>query len=108
MPIALEGRRRWLIMPVLALGISLIIVDSTIVNVALPQIIDGLHLDLSQAEWTNSLYSLVFAALLIAVGATADRFGRRRIFIMGVVATAAITEASANTMAPMTNSLRLP
>ena len=65
MPISLEGRRRWLIMPVLALGISLIIVDSTIVNVALPQIIDGLGLDLSQAEWTNSLYSLVFAALLI-------------------------------------------
>jgi len=85
MPIALEGRRRWLIMPVLALGISLIIVDSTIVNVALPQIIDGLHLDLSQAEWTNSLYSLVFAALLIAVGSTADRYGRRKLFIIGAI-----------------------
>lgn len=85
MPIALEGRRRWLIMPVLALGISLIIVDSTIVNVALPEIIDGLHLDLAEAEWTNSIYSLVFAALLIAVGATADRFGRRRLFIIGAI-----------------------
>ena len=85
MPIALEGRRRWLIMPVLALGISLIIVDSTIVNVALPEIIDGLHLDLAEAEWTNSIYSLVFAALLIAVGATADRFGRRKLFIIGAV-----------------------
>ena len=88
-------------MPVLALGISLIIVDSTIVNVALPQIIDGLHLDLSQAEWTNSLYSLVFAALLIAVGSTADRHGRRKLFIIGgvVFALASVMAALATTAA---------
>lgn len=60
-------------MPVLALGVSLIVIDGTIVNVALPEIIDALQMDLSEAEWTNSLYALVFAALLIAVGATADR-----------------------------------
>jgi EmrB/QacA subfamily drug resistance transporter len=84
-PLALEGRRRWLIMPVLALGVSLIVIDGTIVNVALPEIIDALQMDLSEAEWTNSLYALVFAALLIAVGATADRFGRRRLFTIGVV-----------------------
>ncbi|MEI7794515.1 MAG: MFS transporter [Thermoleophilia bacterium] len=103
MPIALEGRRRWLIMPVLALGISLIIVDSTIVNVALPQIIDGLHLDLSQAEWTNSLYSLVFAALLIAVGSTADRYGRRKLFIIGAIvfALASVMAALATTAATL-------
>jgi EmrB/QacA subfamily drug resistance transporter len=98
-PIALEGCRRWLIMPVLALGVSLIIIDSTIVNVALPEIIDALGMDLSEAEWTNSLYALVFAALLIAVGATADRFGRRRLFIMGVVvfAVASVLAALATT-----------
>ena len=72
-------------MPVLALGVSLIVIDGTIVNVALPEIIDALQMDLSEAEWTNSLYALVFAALLIAVGATADKFGRRRLFVAGVV-----------------------
>lgn len=81
----LKGRSRWLIMPVLALGVSLIVIDGTIVNVALPEIIDALQMDLSEAEWTNSLYALVFAALLIAVGATADKFGRRRLFVAGVV-----------------------
>lgn len=72
-------------MPVLALGVSLIVIDGTIVNVALPEIIDALSLNLSEAEWVNSIYALLFAALLIAVGATADRFGRRRLFILGVL-----------------------
>lgn len=90
-------------MPVLALGVSLIIIDSTIVNVALPEIIDALGMNLSEAEWTNSLYALVFAALLIAVGATADRFGRRRLFIMGVVvfALASVLAALATTAATL-------
>ena len=85
MPVTLQGKSRWLIMPVLALGVSLIVIDGTIVNVALPEIIDALQMDLSEAEWTNSLYALVFAALLIAVGVTADKFGRRRLFVAGVV-----------------------
>lgn len=81
----LEGPRRWLIMPVLALGISLITVDSTIVNVALPVIVSDLHLNLAEAQWTNSLYALIFAALLIAVGSIADKRGRRLLFMIGLV-----------------------
>lgn len=77
--------RRWAIMPVLALGVALIIVDSTIVNVALPRIVPALHMNIAAAEWVNSAYSLVFAALLVAVGSIADRVGRRRIFMIGVV-----------------------
>jgi len=77
--------RRWAIMPLLALGVALIIVDSTIVNVALPRIVPALHMNIAEAEWVNSAYALVFAALLVAVGAIADRSGRRRIFILGVV-----------------------
>ena len=77
--------RRWAIMPVLALGVALIIVDSTIVNVALPRIVPALHMNIAAAEWVNSSYSLVFAALLIPVGAIADRIGRRRMFMLGVV-----------------------
>lgn len=77
--------RRWAIMPILALGVALIIVDSTIVNVALPRIVEDLHMNLAGAEWINSAYSLVFAALLVAVGSIADRVGRRRMFMIGVV-----------------------
>ena len=45
----------------------MIIVDATIVNVAIPSIIRDLHIGITQAEWANSIYSLVFAALLISV-----------------------------------------
>jgi MFS family permease len=79
------ARRRWAIMPILALGMALIIVDSTIVNVALPRIVPALDMNIAAAEWVNSSDSLVFAALLVAVGAIADRVGRRRMFMWGVV-----------------------
>ncbi len=77
--------RRWAIMPVLGFGVALIIVDSTIVNVALPKIVPALNMNIAAAEWVNSAYSLVFAALLVAIGAMADRSGRRRTFVIGVV-----------------------
>ena len=60
-----SDRTRWFGLAVLSLGVSMIIVDATIVNVALPSIIREFGLDLSDAEWVNSVYSLVFAALLI-------------------------------------------
>ncbi len=100
--------RRWAIMPVLALGVALIIVDSTIVNVALPRIVPDLHMNIAGAEWINSAYSLVFAALLVAVGAIADRVGRRRIFMIGVVVFAlASLYAGAATSGTMMISARM-
>jgi EmrB/QacA subfamily drug resistance transporter len=63
----------------------MIIVDATIVNVALPSIISEFDLGLSDAEWVNSIYSLVFAALLITLGKVGDVYGRRRLFIVGLV-----------------------
>jgi MFS family permease len=62
------GRRRWQGMPFIALGVSIIIVDATIVNVAVPSIIRDLHVSTSTTEWFNAIYALVFAALLITVG----------------------------------------
>jgi EmrB/QacA subfamily drug resistance transporter len=95
--------RRWAIMPVLALGVALIIVDSTIVNVALPRIVPALHMNIAAAEWVNSAYSLVFAALLIAFGSIADRVGRRRMFMIGVVvfALASLVAGAATTSTMM-------
>ena len=63
----------------------MIIVDATIVNVAIPSIIRDLGIGITQAEWANSIYSLVFAALLISVGRVGDVTGRRRVFVFGLV-----------------------
>jgi EmrB/QacA subfamily drug resistance transporter len=80
-----RSRTRWLGLAVLSLGVSMIIVDATIVNVALPSIIREFDIGLADAEWINSIYSLVFAALLITVGRIGDLFGRRRLFVVGIV-----------------------
>ncbi|MEO8285276.1 MAG: MFS transporter [Chloroflexota bacterium] len=79
------GRRRWIGLGVLAAGLSMIVIDGTIVGVALPVIIRDLHLDLSDAQWINAVYSMVFAALLLTTGRLSDRLGRRRLFVSGVV-----------------------
>ena len=77
-------RKRWLGLVLLSVGLAMIIVDSTIVNVAIPSIIDQLHINLAKAEWVNSIYSLVFAALLITVGRLGDRYGRRLLYLIGL------------------------
>lgn len=77
--------RRWYGMAMLGLGMSLIIIDATIVNVAIPTIIGDLKINLGTAEWINSIYSLVFAALLITVGRLGDLIGRKKLFLAGLV-----------------------
>ncbi len=72
-------------MIIIALGLSLVIMDSTIVNVALPSIISDLSISSVDAEWVQAIYALVFAALLIIVGRLGDRFGRRAVFTAGAV-----------------------
>ncbi len=100
-PKADDDRRRWLAMPFIALGVAMIIVDATIVNVAIPTIIRDLHMTATTAEWINSIYSLVFAALLITLGRVADMRGRRRLFRIGAVwfVLASVVAATAQTSA---------
>ncbi len=78
------GRGRWLGLLVLSLGLSMIVVDATIVNVAVPSIVRDLKLDGSTAEWIVSIYPLVFAALLISFGRFGDVAGRRLLFLLGL------------------------
>ncbi len=78
------SRSRWLGLAGLALGLAMIIVDATIVNVAIPSIIQDLRLELTDAEWVNTIYSLVFAALLVTVGRLGDLFGRKRMYLLGL------------------------
>ncbi len=78
-------RRQWVALGVLATGLGLIVLDGTIVGVAMPAIIQDIHLDLTDAQWVNSLYAVVLAALLLSTGRLADRWGRRRLFLAGLV-----------------------
>jgi EmrB/QacA subfamily drug resistance transporter len=80
-----SGRGRWLGLAMLSLGVSMIIVDATIVNVAVPSIIKDLNLDSTQAEWINTIYALVFASLLITLGRIGDLVGRRKLYLIGLV-----------------------
>jgi EmrB/QacA subfamily drug resistance transporter len=69
----------------LALGVAMIILDATVVNVAIPTMVKDLGLTTSDAEWVSAAYSLTFASLLILSGRIADRVGRRLMFVVGVV-----------------------
>ena len=88
-------RHRMLAMLVISLGVSLIVVDATIVGVLLPRIVADLGLTTSDAEWVTSVYALVFAALLIPFGRAGDLFGRRRMFVLGTAVFAAASVAAA-------------
>jgi EmrB/QacA subfamily drug resistance transporter len=72
-------------MPFIALGVAMIIVDATIVNVAIPSMQRDIGLTVPDAEWVSSIYALVFASLLLTTGRIGDIVGRRRIFVVGVV-----------------------
>jgi EmrB/QacA subfamily drug resistance transporter len=93
----LSGKRRWIALIFLALGVSMIILDATVVNVAIPTMITDLGLTTTDAEWVNASYALAFASLLILFGRLADRFGRKRLFVLGVIlftAASALVAAS--------------
>jgi EmrB/QacA subfamily drug resistance transporter len=81
----LTGKKRWVALAFLALGVSMIILDATVVNVALPTMIKDLDLTTTDAEWVTAAYSLTFASLLIFFGRIADRLGRKLMFCIGVV-----------------------
>jgi len=90
---------RWIGLACLALGLAMIIVDTSIVNVAIPRIITDLKITPSAAEWVNSSYALVFAAALITLSRFGDIVGQRRLYIVGttVFAGASVLAALAPT-----------
>ena len=80
-----RSNRRWVGLVFISLAVSLIIVDSTIVNVAVPSIVDELKISSTEVQWVQEAYTLVFASLLLLFGSLADRVGRRRLMLIGVV-----------------------
>jgi len=89
--------RRWYTLGVLCLSLLVIVVDSTIVNVALPTFARDLHASASGLQWIVDAYTLTFAALLLPAGAIADRYGRHRALAAGLVVFAAGSLAAAFT-----------
>jgi EmrB/QacA subfamily drug resistance transporter len=79
------ARSRWLALGVLCTSLLVIVVDNTIVNVALPTLVRALDADVRDLQWVVDAYTLVFAGLLLAAGALGDRFGRRRTLLGGLV-----------------------
>src|SRR3984957_17098952 len=75
---------RRLVLAICCLSVCVTGIDLTIVNVALPSISKDLHASLSGLQWTVDAYSLVMACLLVLSGSLADRFGRKRIFQLGL------------------------
>jgi EmrB/QacA subfamily drug resistance transporter len=77
--------RRWLILPVLCLSVFLVVVDNTIVNVALPTLNRNLGASITSLQWIVDAYSLAFAGLLLAGGGVGDRLGRKGTMQVGLV-----------------------
>src|SRR5258708_10665033 len=77
--------RRWLTLGVLCLSLFVIVMDNTIVNVALPTLVRDLGTSISQLQWVVDSYTLVFAGLLLTAGSLGDRFGRRGALNVGLV-----------------------
>jgi EmrB/QacA subfamily drug resistance transporter len=80
----LEGRSPWLILAVLCTSVFIIVVDGTIVNVALPTFVRELGATTSELQWIVDAYVLVFAGLLMAAGSVGDRFGRKGVLQIGL------------------------
>jgi len=86
---------RWVALGVLCTSLLVIVVDNTIVNVALPTLVRELDADISELQWVVDAYTLVFAGLLLLAGALGDRYGRRRTLLAGLVVFAAASTAAA-------------
>jgi EmrB/QacA subfamily drug resistance transporter len=80
-----DGNRKWWTLAAMCFALFMIMLDNTVVNVALPSIQRDLHASISSLEWTVNAYTLTFAVLLVTGGRMGDIFGRRTMFLFGVV-----------------------
>src|ERR1039457_2657569 len=80
-----EDNRRWWALGAMCFALFMIMLDNTVVNVALPSIQRSLHASRPSLEWTVNAYTLSFAVLLVTGGRLGDLFERRKIFLAGVV-----------------------
>ncbi len=79
-----EIEKPWWALAAVLLGVALIVLEGSLVNVLIPTIVDDLKIDRTQVLWVTSIYSMIFAAFLITFGTLSDRIGRRRLFLIGM------------------------
>src|SRR5437868_2732874 len=88
-------RRRWAALMVLMFPVLLISVDNTVLSFAVPALSSALAPTSNQLLWIIDIYPLVLAGLLVPMGSLGDRFGRRRLLLIGSVGFAAVSAAAA-------------
>ncbi|MEU7876246.1 MFS transporter [Dactylosporangium sp. NPDC049140] len=77
--------RRWLALAVIAVAQLMVVLDATIVNIALPSAQEALHISTADRQWIVTAYTLTFGGLLLLGGRIADYFGRKRTFLIGLL-----------------------
>ena len=83
-PAALSRRRKQLTLAATILGSSMAFIDGSVVNIALPAIQQALHADAAATQWIVNAYLLLLGALVLVGGSAADRYGRRKVFLVGI------------------------
>ncbi|WP_418276422.1 MDR family MFS transporter [Isoptericola jiangsuensis] len=81
----LHGRSAWSVLPPLILGFFMIMVDTTIVNIAIPTLTEAFSASLVEVGWVNSSYLLTYATLMLLAGRLGDRYGQKAVFVAGLV-----------------------
>jgi len=82
---AAQDRRKWLILAVIAIASLMVILDATVVNIALPSAQKALHFSNAERQWVVTAYALAFGSLLLLGGKLADLLGRKLTFIVGLI-----------------------
>jgi EmrB/QacA subfamily drug resistance transporter len=90
-----EYRMRWATLVVIAISVLIVVLDSTIVNIALPTLQRELGTTIAELQWIITAYIMVFGALMLTTGSLADRFGRARLLQLGIVVFAGGSAAAA-------------
>src|ERR1700753_3464115 len=85
------GRRRWLILVVIGIAQLMVVLDLTIMNIALPSAQRALHFNTVDRQWVVTAYSLAFGSLLLLGGRLADLLGRKVTFLAGLVGFAGVS-----------------
>ena len=81
---SIDNNKRWLALMVLCLGVLMIVLDTTIVNVALPSIRTDLNFSETSLVWVVNAYMLTFGGFLLLGGRLGDLFGHRKLFLLGI------------------------
>jgi EmrB/QacA subfamily drug resistance transporter len=86
-----EERRRWLILGVIGIAQLMVVLDATVMNIALPSAQHALHFSTAERQWVVTAYTLAFGSLLLLGGRLADLFGRKVTFLIGLIGFAGVS-----------------